>query len=315
MENNKEPKVFRKTIAFAEDKENQPMNVSIGDAPASVEQIINGEYNFLSLMEVNHLYAPFFKILYRKVFPHLPQNWDLEEFILESCKLVPSDVRYKSDEQIKEDLMYETIDYIIESFSRWEPFVLEVDPDDVTAYNVQLMESYLVQEKVLAKVYYKNKYILTIIETILDLFDGLKKLTTLKKPKIVDSRKPSKKSEPNHLLDIWLKDQSQEKIESTFRRIIKYLVDEGFVIIQNDNPVWAFTKQNALNRLLAGFLYKCQEEGYIKLGEYSAPKLKAICENTFNISMKDSKAFQPSALINSGPDYANLFDLFPTCNN
>lgn len=315
MENNKESKVFRKTIAYAEDEENQPMNVSIGDSPTSVEQIINGEYNFLTLMEVNHLYSPFFKILYRKVFPHLPQNWDLEEFILEACKLVPSDVKYKSDEQIKQDLMYETIDYIIESFSRWKPYVLDVDPDDVTTYNIQLMESYLVQEKVLAKVYYKNKYILTIIETILDLFDGLKKLTTLKKPKIVDSGKPSEKCNPNHLIDIWLKGHSEEEIESTFRRIIQYLVNEGFVLIQNEKPVWSFSKRNAQNKIIAGFLYKCYQEGYINLIEYSGPKLKAICENTFNISMKDSKAFQPSSLQSYGVEYANLFELFPTSLN
>lgn len=315
MKNNKEPKVFRKTIAFAEDKENQPMNVSIGDSPTSVEQIIAGEYNFLTQMGVNHIYSPFFKILYNKLFPHLPQNWDLEEFILEACKLVPSDVKYKSDEQVKQDLMYETIDYIIESFSRWQHFVLEVDPDEVTAYNIQLMESYLIHEKVLARVYYKNNYILTIIETILDLFDGLKKRTTLKTPNIVDPGESSKKSEPNHLIDIWLKGHSKEEIESTFRRVIQYLVNEGFVLIQKEKTVWSFSKQNAQNKILAGFLYKCHIEGYINLLEYSGPKLKAICENTFNISMKDSKAFQPSSLHSYGVEYAKLFELFPTSLN
>jgi hypothetical protein len=296
MESKKEPKVFRETLIYSEDNENQPMKISLGDPPNSVEEIISGEYQFLSDMGVNHLYSPFFKILYRKVFPHLPQNWDIEEYILETCKLVPSDVRYKSDEQIKEDLMYETIDYLIESFSRWQPFVLEVDSDEVTAYNIQLMESYLIQEKVLAKVYYKNHYILTIIETILDLFNGLKMLTTLKTPKISNPNGTPNKSEPNHLIDIWLEGHDKEEIESTFRQIMKYLVDDGFIIFQNEKPIWIFSKQNAYNKLLAGFLYKCQEEGFVKLNRYSGPKLKAICENTFNILMKDSKAFQPSSL-------------------
>lgn len=123
MENQEERKVYRETIAYAENDNNEPVCISIGEQAESVDQIISGNFNFLELMGVDHIYIKFFTIFNNKVNPYLPQNWDMEDFILETCNLIPSDVRFKTDQGIWEDLMYETIHYIIESYTRWRPCV------------------------------------------------------------------------------------------------------------------------------------------------------------------------------------------------
>nr|WP_321454183.1 hypothetical protein [uncultured Carboxylicivirga sp.] len=312
MDNQEERKVYRETLPFDEiPKDNEESTLYYSKRALSVEQILNGEFDLLSQMGVDKVYIHFFETLNLQVFKFLPRNWDMDEYIIETCSLISLEVRYMSDEEIRSELAYGAIKYIIDNFLRWKENALKVDADDVNAYNIQLLESQLLERKIVAKYYLRDDYIFEVIKATLDLFLSLKKEVTLVYPKSLKVSDKQKNNQPTHLMEILLKGRTKEFIESNYLEIMSYLFNNNYINIENEQPVWIFSKKNATNKLLAGFLFRCQELGYLNLADYSAPRLKVICENTFNITMENSKAFQPSSLDTYGPEYAKEFVLMP----